>query len=851
MWRITLLGLRAHRLRYMLTALSVLLSVAFLAGTLVFTDTIRRTFDGLFTDVYRSTSAVVRATEPFTPGTNYTSQRDKIDASVADVVRTVPGVAEVRLGIEGYAQLVGRDGKAIGNPAAGAPTLGEAWNDIRRMNPYRFVTGGPPTSVSEVAIDKHSADVGHLAVGDEVLVLTKQPPARYRITGIFRWGTADSPLGASITLFDQATATRVLGQPGKVDEIAVAAQSGVSQQEMVRRLRAALPDPKLEIVTGAKITQEGQSAVHKALGFLNTFLLVFAFIALFVSSFQIFNTFSIVVAQRLRELALLRAVGASRGQVTRAVLGESFVIGFVASGLGLAGGIALAIVLRALLSAVGFSIPSTGLLITSRTVLLSIVAGTLITVVAASLPARKAGRVAPMAALREAEVDEETRPGRRSAAGGVVTAGGLALLAAGLFGSGGNRVALVGAGAAIVFLGLAVLGPVVSRPLSGAFGALVRWRGTSGQLARNNAMRNPKRTAATSAALMVGVALVALMSVAASSMKSSITSVVDTAMRADFVVSGGGYPGGASGFSPALQQRLATLPEVAASTGVRAAQARVAGSTSVVLAVDPAQADTLFDVGVMQGDLARMTPTGIAVSKHVADAKGLHMGDRLPVVFARTGTRDFTVQAIYTARGVAGDYVLPIVAAESNFSEQLDFQVYVKLAPGVDATAARRAIEGALAAYPNAKLLDRTEYKKQQLAQVNQLLSLVYGLLALALTIALIGIANTLALSIHERTRELGLLRAVGMTRAQVRSTVRLESVIIALLGAAEGLVVGTLFGCAVVVALHSQGVSVLTIPVGQLIAVAVVAGLAGVIAAISPSRRAARLDVLRAITTE
>ncbi len=853
MWRITLVGLVTHKVRYALTALAVLLGVAFMAGTFVLTDTIGRTFDGLFTDVYHSTSAVVRGKQAFTPSINFTSQRQKVDASLMDVVREVPGVVEVRAGIEGYAQLVGKNGKAIGNPAAGAPTLGEAWNvGSERMNPYHFLAGSrPPVTGSEVAIDKHSADVGHLGVGDQVLVLTQHAPKRYRITGIFRWGSADSPLGASITLFDLDTAMAVLSEPGKVDEIDVAAAGGVSQQQMVTRLRAAVPDPGLEIVTGQKVTEEGQSAVRKAMGFFNTFLMVFALVALFVGCFLIFNTFSIVIAQRMRELALLRAVGATRGQVMRSVLGESVIIGVLASAAGLGAGIGLAIALRALLDALGLDIPSTGLLISTRTIVVSMVVGTAITVLAALSPARKAGKVAPVAALQEVAVNEETRKLRRALSGAAVTLGGLALLMVGLFTNVDNRVAFVGAGAAATFLGIAVLGPLISRPLSAVIGAPLRWRGPSGQLARDNAMRTPKRTSATAAALMVGVALVALMSVLASSIKSSVGSIIDSTMRADFVVTGGGQPGGPSGFSPTLAQRLSTLPEVASSTAIRAGAVRIAGSGTVVLAVDPRHTADLFDIGLVSGNVETMTPNGIAVSQRAADDHHLKIGSPVEVTFTSTGTKTFTVQAVYTARELAGDYVLPIAAASQNFNSKLDFQVYVKLAQGVAAASGRAAIDSVLNSYPTATLMDRTEYKKQQVAQVDQMLNLVYGLLGLALIIALVGIANTLALSIHERTRELGLLRAVGMTRGQLRSTVRLESVIIALLGATEGLVAGTLFGWAIVAALKSQGISRLSVPVTQLLVVAVLAGLAGVVAAIAPSRRAARLDILRAVTTE
>lgn len=851
MLRLTLVSVLGHKVRYAMTAFAVLLGVAFISGTLVLTDTIGRTFDGLFTGVYHNTAAVVRAEEPFTPQTSFTSQRPRIPASLADQVRQVPDVTAVRLAVEGYAQLVGADGKAIGNPAAGAPTLGEAWNDVPAMNPYHFLSGSrPPASAGEIAIDKHSADVGKLKVGDRVRVLTQGAPASYNLTGIFRWGTADSPLGASITLFEPTTAAEVLGEPGKVDQIDVAAASGVSQSEMANRLRSALHDPSLEVLTGKQITKESQDNIHKALSFFNTFLLVFALIALFVGSFLIFNTFSIVVAQRLRELALLRAVGASRRQVSISVLGESLVIGLLASAAGLGAGIGLAIALRQLLALFGIDVPSTGLLVSARTVIVSMVVGTVITLLAAFQPARRAGKVAPVAAMRDIATSEDTRRLRRSISGGSVLGLGCLALLVGLFAGISNRLALVGGGALFAFLGIAILGPLISRPLSRLLGAPLLSRGPIGQLARNNAMRTPKRTAATAAALMIGVALVAVMSVLAASTTSSVNSVVDRTMRADFVIDSGGQPGGATGFSPALQQRLAGLPQVASSTGIRAGAVRIGGSDTVVLAVDPAHIDDLFDVGVAQGNLQSMTPAGIAISQQVAKDKHLRLGSQLPIQFTG-GTKQFSVQSIYTARDLAGDYVLPLAAAEQNFTQQLDFQVYLRLAAGVSAAAGRSAIEAALADYPTATLQDRTEYKAAQTRQIDQLLNLVYGLLALALFIALVGIANTLALSIHERTRELGLLRAVGMTRAQVRTTVRYEAVIMALLGAVQGLVIGVLLGWAIVAALHSQGVTVLSVPVLRLVIIAVVAAGAGVLAAVAPGRRAARLNVLAAIATE
>ena len=851
MWRITLKGVIAHKLRYALTALAVMLGVAFMAGTLVLTDTISRTFNGLYTDIYQSTDAVVRAQQTFNPGSSFTNQRQEIPANLANTVSKVPGVKAVSLGIEGYAQLVGRNGKPIGNPANGPPTLGEAWSDIPALNPLRVLPGGhPPLTATEVVIDKHSADIGHFAVGDKVVVLSQVAPATYVIVGIVTWGSAASPLGASITAFTPTTAARVLGQPGKVDQINVTAVPGVSQHQLVQRIQGAIHDQHIQVVTGQAITREGQNAIQQALSFFNTFLLVFALIALFVGSFLIFNTFSIIIAQRVRELALLRAVGASRAQITGSVLGESLVIGIVASAAGLAAGVALAAGLKAGLKALGIDIPATGLVVTTRTVVVALAVGTVITVVSAVLPARRAARVPPVAAMQDFIAEPQTQSSTRVVTGLVVTGLGSVVLLIGLFTSAGNRIAFVGGGAAAVFVGIAVLGPLVARPISRLLGAPLAWRSTTGRLAQENAIRNPARTSSTAAALMVGVAIVSLMTIVASSTKSSVDAIIDSSMKADFVVSSGDVTGVTGGFSPTLQEQLSHLTQVATAAGIRSGIVQIDGATTMVKAADPTGVVNLFNVGVERGRLASMTPEGIAVSTQIATDRHLTLGSPVHVTFPTTGRKSFTVQAIYRTRELAGDYFLPLAAAQANFPQQLDVQVYVKLAPGISANAGRLAVESVLASYPTAKLLDQAQYKQQQAAQVDQLLNLVYGLLALAVVIALIGIANTLALSTYERTRELGLLRAVGMTRGQLRSTVRFESLIISLLGSIEGLVVGVLFGWAMVTALGSQGITHLVVPVPQLLVVTGLAGVAGIVAAVAPGRRAARLDVLRAITT-
>jgi putative ABC transport system permease protein len=827
--------------------------VAFIAGTFVLNDTINASFNGLFSQIYQGTSAVVRAAEPFNPGTNFNVQRQRIPASLAGRLAKVPGIKAVAADIEGYAQLVTRHGKPIKGTSSGAPALGVAWTGMSSLNPLRLLPGGqPPRTSSQVVIDQHSAAVGHFRVGDKVTILSQLHPATYTITGIATWGRADSPLGATIAAFTPARAARVLGQPGKVSQIDIEAAPHVPQPQLMSRLRAAIGGtPGVQVVSSQAVIAEGQQSIHQALSFIGVFLLVFAFVSLFTGSFVIFNTFSIIVAQRLRELALLRAVGANRRQVMSSVLGESLIIGVLASAAGLGAGIALAIGLKALLTALGFDLPATGLVVNPRTILVSPAAGIVITLLAAISPARRAARIPPVAAMQDVAAEPRRPSVIRAVRGAILMAGGGAALGTGLSGAAGNQVALTGAGALAVFTGVAVLGPFIARPVSRLLGAPLAARGTTGQLGQQNAMRNPSRTAVTAAALMIGVTLVSLTAIVASSVKASVGTIIDSAVRADFIVSSGSALGGSAGFSPRLEHSLAALPQVGATAGLRPGVVKIGGQVAQVVATDPVQAAPLFNLGVTRGNLARMTTQGIAVSTQVAASQHLSLGSRVPVTFASNGSATYTVQVIYSVRDLAGDYILPLAAARAHFPQALDADVFVKLAPGVSAPAARHAIGKVLSAYPTATLEDQVQYKAQQAQQVNQLLNLIYGLLALAIIIALIGIANTLALSVHERTRELGLLRAVGTTRGQLRSIVRAEALIISLFGALEGLLLGMIFGWAIVAVLHSRGVTKLVFPAGQLLAMAALAGLAGIVAAIAPSRRAARLDILRAVTTD
>lgn len=848
----TIKGLIAHKLRLFATALAVTLGVAFMSGTLVLTDTVNKTFDDLWGNIYENTDVVIRGEAVFDGGAFVGVQRGRVDESLLPKLRDVPGVADVSGGVFGYARIVGSDGEALGNPATGAPTLGVEWSESGKLNPFTLVDGRAPSADDEIVIDAHSADVGKLSVGDSTTVLVQGPPQRVRISGIARFGSVDSPGGATMAMFRTTVAQRLIAEPGKFDTVSLVAEPGVTQRELRAAVAPVLPRG-VEAITGAVLTKETQDDTREALSFFRTFMLVFAVVALLVGAFMIFNTFSITVAQRTRESGLLRALGASRRQLMASVLIEAFAVGLVASVLGLFAGLGVAAGLKQLLTAVGMDVPGDGVVFKASTVVISMGAGIAVTVLAAVSPARKAAKVSPIAAMQQGLVGSTGYGSKqRIFVGSALLVLGMAALLTGLFGSVDNAVAVVGLGALLVFFGVSVLGRTVALPLSRFIGSpLPRLRGITGEIARENAMRNPKRTAASASALMIGVGLVGFITIFVSSATASQDKAIDDSFTGDIVVnSGGGLMGGVD---PGLAKELNLLPEVAYATGLRQGFASVDGDVTFVSGINTATAFNVMDIKPIKGTASALSRFAIGVSEDVAKEKDLAIGDTLTVAFKDTGVQQLRVAMIYpqTERYLVESYVLGMPAYEANFRTAFDQQVIVRQADGVSKQDALAAVERAAEPYAGVSVFDRDGFKKEAAAPLNQMLTLVYALLGLAILIALLGIANTLALSIFERTREIGLLRAVGMTRAQLRSSIRWESVIIALQGSVLGLLIGVFFGWALVRALQDEGMTVFNVPYVSLLAILVLAALAGVTAALSPSRRAARLDVLRAIVSE
>jgi putative ABC transport system permease protein len=843
MWRATLKGLLAHRVRLGLTALSIVLGVGFVAGTYLLTDTMNRAFDDLFRTLNKGVAVHVQGVERFIatgPGGEDAGSAERVPNSLIALIGNVPGVRDAEGSLAGYAQVVDKEGKAV--TTGGAPTLGVSAIRDRELSAATTRAGRQPERAGEIGVDALTARKHDLRVGDTVKVLLQGPPMRATVVGIFGLGSADNLGGATLVVFDPQTAQTALNGGGKWDAIDVAADPGVSPTDLRDRIQRVLPKG-FEAKTGEEAAQASSDDIKKALSFFNIALLVFAAVALFVGSFIIFNTFSILIAQRTRELALLRALGASARQVRRSVLAEAAIVGVVASLAGLGFGFLIALGLQGLLRAFGIVLPSTSIKLLPRTIIAALVVGIGTTVVASVMPAVRASRVPPIAAMRETGPAEYTRSRRRTAAGLGVTAVGITLLLLGLFA--GRGAALVGLGAAVVFLGVAVLSPLVARPFARLAGAPLR--GLPRKLGRENAMRNPRRTASTAAALMIGVGLVSFVSIFAASIKTSTSQALEQTLKADYIVTSPQF----TGFSQDVAGRLKAAPEFRAVEEFRFGLFGYQGRAQQAQGVDPSILLKVANVPMQAGSVADLRDGDVLVYRQTAESNGWKVGDVIPAEFARTGKQDLKIVGIYTDNRLLGNYLITLGTFQRNFTEQLDFVVLAKTAPEVSQQRAKTVVARVARDFPNVKLEDQAQFRESQSTQINQILGLVTALLAFAIVIAVFGITNTLALSIFERTHEIGLLRAVGMARRQIRTMVRWEAVIIAVFGAVLGAAVGIFFGWAMVHALKEQGITALSVPGGQLIAYVVVAGLFGVVAAAIPARRAARLDILTAIASE
>ena len=842
-------SLLARKLRLVMSAFAIVLGVAFVAGSLVFTDTLGRAFTSI---VAGSVGDVV--VRPVGGGMGEMTRSSKtLPAELVASLAKVEGARRADGNVTAAGVFViGRDGKLVGG-GGGAPGLGASYHDAPAGHGLPGLTireGRAPATSGEIALDPRTAEAAGFQIGDSVRVVTPggQPEVRATLVGIGAFG-GGSLAGATLTLFDTRTAQQLFTDGKQAFSDAwVTADDGVSQAQLRDRVAPLLPTG-VEAVTGDKVADEAATNISEMLGFIRTFLLIFAGVSLVVGSFLIVNTFSIIVAQRSRELALLRALGASRRQVRRSVLFEALVVGLIGSTLGLVFGFALAIGIKALFAALGLDLSDAPLVFSPRTAVAAYAVGLVVTAIAAWLPARRASRVAPVEAMRDDVTIAESSMSRRVAIGVVMAVAGGAAMGAALFADIlQDDTPLLGGGILFVLLGVSLASPLLSLPVIGVTGWVYRRSfGTVGLLAQQNARRNPRRTAATASALMIGLTLVSMMAVFGQSTKDSIDKVIGQSVVADYVVSNTvGLP-----FSPAIADQIRDVPGVAAAAQLRYADVKIDGRTDYLGALDPEDMDRAMRLQIPSGSTKDLVGDTILVEQGRASAAGLRIGDRLRIeVFGQP--RSMRVVGTFVSSPVMNSTLITNLAAlQRAGTVPADAAVFVVRETGADATAVRAGLDAVVADLPTVSLKDQAEFAEEQRSGIDQALVIIYALLGLAIIIAVLGIINTLALAVIERTREVGLLRAVGLSRRQLRRMVRLEAVIIALLGGLLGIGLGVLFGVSFQQSQKDAGIEILAIPIGQLVLFAVLAVLVGLLASLWPAHRAARLDVLQAITTE
>jgi putative ABC transport system permease protein len=844
MWTLTWKGLLAAKARFVMTALAVIIGTGFVAGSLTFGDTLERGFDDLFTSIVGAADVVIRPAGD--DGEVATDDTGRVTGTFpTEVVDTLAALDEVRLAdgeVEGIAILVDDAGEPIGQ--FGPPTIGVSAFVNAELDPAELRAGRWPTVDGEVAIDAATARTQGWEVGDRVGVVLDGPVSTKEVVGLFGLGEMDNLAGASVVVLDRATALERLGTDGELTAAYVAGEDGVDDATLVAAVTEALGDGYV-VLTAAEVAEEQQAAIAPFIDIFSIALLVFAVVALLVGSFLIFNTFTIVLAGRLRELALLRAVGASRGQLLGAVIGEAAIVGAVGGAIGAGFGLLVARGLQAILGTVGLELPGQGLVILPRTVIVAIVVGIVITVAAAIVPARRAVSIPPVAALTEVAVAAPVGRGIwRTVLGGVLLAIGIAALTAVLVADAGPVV--MGVGAVALFLGVAALSALLVRPLARVLGAPSAALGVSGELARANATRNPRRTAATASALMIGLALVSFVSIFAASLEGSFRETIERTFRSDAIVQAATIAGVPDDAIEALE----ATPEVAVVAPAAAGQVELDGRTLSLGVIAPQQLRAVFDLEVVAGDLDGLEGGGLVLATSLADELGVDAGELITAGLP-DGPADLPVAAVIDGEGLDVPGFLDPVTWEANGgTASTVFNAYVLFADDVDTEVALAATEAALVDLPQVRVLDQAGFADAIGTQVDQLLGVIYALLALSVLVALLGIVNTLALSVVERTREIGLLRAVGMTRPQVRRMVRTEAISVALIGAALGLALGIPLG-AVFTRVERFNLTTFVVPWTQLLVGVVLAGLAGLLAGVLPARRAANLDVLDALYAE
>ncbi|HCA87952.1 MAG TPA: ABC transporter [Streptomyces sp.] len=849
MLRTALRNVLAHKARLLMTVLAVMLGVAFVSGTLVFTDTIGEAFKKSSAQSFAHVSvsilpAASAGPGPGGPGQDAEQPPELTDALLAKV-GGLPGAESATGAVSGFAAMAGKDGKLVGqgwSTLGGNFAPGTGGADPR----YSFTDGRAPRSAGEVALDSHTAERTGYRTGDIVRLSVDGPVREPEVSGVF--GTADGNVaaGGTLVLFDNETARELLGKAGQYDEITVKAAAGTSQDELRAAVEKLLPKGT-EAVTGDVLSDEQADMITSRTESMSTVLLYFAGISLFVGVFIIANTFTMLVAQRTRELALLRAIGASRRQVTRSVLIEAFLVGVVASVFGFGAGIGIAVGLRTLIESTGATIPDGPLLIEATTPLTALAIGVLVTMLAAWLPGRRAAKVPPVAAMNSVHAAPTVRGlVVRNSIGAAITALGTTLL---LYGAGGGENTFMAGGAAVMMVGVIVLTPLLSRPVIAAAAPLLNRFGVAGKLARQNSVRNPRRTASTASALMIGLTLITGLTVVATSMQSAIDKMAVDLLKADYTVSMANF----TGLSPEVREKLDTVPGVAATSPMRAAYGEIDGEYAGITGVDPDSVGQLLRLDFSSGSFAGLGGGGggAVVDQEVADAHGLATGDTFSYTFENGRSEKLTVTGVYQGNEMVRGLFVPTAVVDRHLAEITDFQVMVKMTEG-DSDRAEQSLVTALGENPAVKIQDKQATSDEIGQAINLLLNMLYGLLAMAVLIAVLGVVNTLAMSVFERKHEIGMLRAIGLDRSRVKRMVRLESVVISLFGAVLGIGLGIFMAWAAGTAIGDTVATYeMEIPYDRIGLFLALAALVGVLAAMWPARRAAKLNALEAIKAE
>ena len=859
MFRLAVRGLVAHKLRGALTAVAIMFGVAMIAGTLMLSDSVNRSFDDIFATAAEGIDVAVRANQEIEGGFDLPESGAALPEDLIGEVEAVDGVAQASGGIADAASvaILDENGDRIGPPEGGPPHI---VNSIQPepFTPYTYLEGAPPAADDEVGLDSFTVEEEGYELGDEITITGADGVGTYELVGITKFGTGVPLGGASLVEMTLAEAQRVTDKPGEFDEIAVEAEEGVSPEELRDRLTAVLPDTA-EARTGDQIAQDDSQQIKDGFGFLTTALLIFAGITVFVGAFLIFNIFSITVAQRTREFGMLRTLGASARQVLATVVGEAFLLGLVSSVLGIAAGAGFVKLLLAAFEALGFELPQSGLPLEPRTIVIGIVVGMLATLLSALIPALRATRVSPLEALREdGGVDRETGSRKRTVIAAVLAILGVVAIVAGLFSTGGlgPALSLMGFGLVLLFIAIAMLGGRLVAPLASLVGRPIeKLRGVTGKLARENTLRNPGRTATTASALMIGVALVVFVLMLGSAITKSVTDALEKTFTGDVAIYN---VDGFSTISSQIAPAVAELDGVAASSPGSGAGGRIEGvdGDQLINGIDPATLADVAEIDWVEGSdetLAALGDNGAIVESTFAEENEIEIGDTLTLTTPNGETVDVVVEGSARDRIalLVQSIAVPNELLADSFGVRQDFLVLAKFDDAADSEAVRAEVDELLASsYPNAEARDQQELRDEQEESINGLISLIYVLLTLAVLLSLVGVGITLILTVLERKRELGMLRAIGASRSQVRRMVRYESVITAMIGAIVGAVIGVAIGFAAVKALEDEGL-VLSFPIVGIAVVLVLAAIAGVVAGIWPARRASKIEVMEALSYE